>query len=329
MLKIIDHVPYGLLSMEVADLYGHLGGPTLIHLEGELKEPLFVSCLLHGNEFSGWLAVREVLKKYEETSLPRSLSIFIGNVSAAEWGMRHLDGQPDYNRIWKYGDSDEAIMAQNVLDEMRQRNIFAAIDIHNNTGLNPHYACINNLDNRFVHLAKQFSRTIVYFIKPDSVCSLAFAGLCPSITVECGQPGDSKGVKHVVDLILNTLAMPHHDISEVHEQSVDIFHTTAIVRLPRDVSFSFNQEPADIHFIETLDHLNFRELPPGTLLGKLSTDSVVLEAWNEIDQNISGHYFTFENNEIRTRIAVMPSMLTLDTRVIRQDCLCYLMERYS
>jgi hypothetical protein len=26
---------------------------------------------------------------------------------------------------------------------------------------------------------------------------------------------------------------------------------------------------------------------------------------------------------------VMPSMLTLNTDVIRQDCLCYLMERYN
>jgi len=25
----------------------------------------------------------------------------------------------------------------------------------------------------------------------------------------------------------------------------------------------------------------------------------------------------------------MPSMLTLDAQVIRQDCLCYLMERYN
>jgi hypothetical protein len=32
--------------------------------------------------------------------------------------------------------------------------------------------------------------------------------------------------------------------------------------------------------------------------------------------------------ELLTRRVVMPSMLTLDERVIRQDCLCYLMERF-
>ena len=29
------------------------------------------------------------------------------------------------------------------------------------------------------------------------------------------------------------------------------------------------------------------------------------------------------------RVPVMPSMLTCDPEVIRQDCLCYLMERYN
>jgi hypothetical protein len=37
--------------------------------------------------------------------------------------------------------------------------------------------------------------------------------------------------------------------------------------------------------------------------------------------------FTFEDGEIRTTRPFMPAMLTLDERAIRQDCLCYLMER--
>jgi hypothetical protein len=35
------------------------------------------------------------------------------------------------------------------------------------------------------------------------------------------------------------------------------------------------------------------------------------------------------DGKIRLRVPVMPSMLTLDERVVRQDCLCYLMERYD
>ena len=46
---------------------------------------------------------------------------------------------------------------------------YASIDIHNNTGNNPHYACVTSLNDRDLHLARLFSRTIVYFKKPVGV----------------------------------------------------------------------------------------------------------------------------------------------------------------
>jgi hypothetical protein len=38
-------------------------------------------------------------------------------------------------------------------------------------------------------------------------------------------------------------------------------------------------------------------------------------------------FFAINNQQLVMRKAVMPSMLTLNEAVIRQDCLCYLMER--
>jgi hypothetical protein len=37
--------------------------------------------------------------------------------------------------------------------------------------------------------------------------------------------------------------------------------------------------------------------------------------------------FDYQRGEIALRQRLMPAMLTRDERVIRQDCLCYLMER--
>jgi hypothetical protein len=36
-----------------------------------------------------------------------------------------------------------------------------------------------------------------------------------------------------------------------------------------------------------------------------------------------------QDGEIRTRLPVIPALLTLSVQAIRQDCLCYLMERYE
>ena len=55
--------------------------------------------LLHGNEDTGWGAVRQLRTKDDGRELPRALSLFVGNVSAAKKGVRRLDGQLDYNHI--------------------------------------------------------------------------------------------------------------------------------------------------------------------------------------------------------------------------------------
>lgn len=329
MLQIIDSLPEGLLDTAPHDLHERLGGPTLIHLEGRRPDPLFVSCLLHGNETTGWLAIQRLLRNLADRPLPRALSLLIGNTAAARAGLRRLDGQPDFNRIWKHGDTPEHQMARQVLDEMARRDVFAAVDIHNNTGLNPHYACVNVLDHRYLHLARLLGRTVVYFIQPDSVASLAFAGLCPSVTLECGQPGQAAGIEQAAQFLDAALHLSSHPVHPVTDADIDLFHTTAIVKVPADTSFSFSDEHADLYFPRDLERFNFRELAAGTLVGSLHPGSHKrLQAWDESGQDMANRYFDFGDDEIRLRVPVMPSMLTLDERVIRQDCLCYFMERY-
>ena len=54
-----------------------------------------------------------------------------------------------------------------------------------------------------------------------------------------------------------------------------------------------------------------------------------LEVRDEHDHAVAERYFGIEQGELRTRRPLMPSMLTADAAVIRQDCLCYLMERQA
>ena len=56
---------------------------------------------------------------------------------------------------------------------------------------------------------------------------------------------------------------------------------------------------------------------------------VTLDVRDEDGRDVADRYFEVEDEELRFRIPVMPSMLTLNEEVIRQDCLCYLMERYN
>ncbi len=330
MLTVLDHLPAGLLAREAHELHEVLVGPTLVHLSGRRPETLMVTVLLHGNESTGWLAVRALLQRYQTRGLPRNLSLLIGNVAAARHKQRRLDGQPDYNRVWSGTGTPEHAMARAVVEQMRERGIFASVDVHNNSGFNPHYACVNRLDHRYLHLGALFSRTLVYFIKPDTVQSIAMAELGPAVTLECGQPGQPYGTEHALeylDACLHLAELPTHPVS-AHD--VDLFHTVAVVKVPEGTRFGFEPNVGDVWFAADLDHLNFRELPAGTVLG-WARNGVThqLEAWDEAGREVGARYFTLRDGEIRTITPVMPSMLTLDERVIRQDCLGYLMERYT
>lgn len=337
MLQELHALPDDLLDTCSHDLDRHLSGPTLIHLPGDRESPLFVSVLMHGNETVGWEGVRSLLAGYLERfgalRLPRALSLFIGNVSAAAAGVRHLPGQPDYNRVWPGCESpptpEHDLMAQ-VIDIMRRRDIFASVDIHNNTGCNPHYGCVNVLDNRYLHLATLFSRTVVYFIRPCGVQSIAMARLCPAVTLECGKVGEKHGVDHAreyLDACIHLSALPDHPVAS---GDIDLFHTVAQVKVPADVSFGFPPGEADILLTPELERLNFRELPRGTALGRVEAkNGVLLDVRDEQGEDVAGRYFQVQDGELRLKLPVMPSMLTLDEAVIRQDCLCYLMERYD
>jgi hypothetical protein len=264
--------------------------------------------------------------------LPRSLSWFIGNVAAARHRLRRLDGQPDYNRVWP-GTPDtgspEAAMMARIVEDMRARRVFASVDVHNNTGLNPHYACINRIDHRFLRLATLFSRTVVYFLRPLGVQSMAFAGLCPAVTVECGKTDQAFGAEHAEQFLDACLRMHELPDQPVPQHDLDLFHTVAIVKVPASLSFGFEARDYGIRFSPDLDHLNFRELAAGTTLGWIEeSNGACLEAWDEEGREVGERFFRVEDGEIRTTRALMPSMFTLDERVIRQDCLGYVMERY-
>jgi len=153
------HLP-GLLDCPARELHHHLTGPTLLHLPGRRQPELFVSVLLHGNEDVGWVAVQQLLREalaHRQDRLPRALTVLIGNVQAARQGLRRLDGQPDHNRVWpgavEYLGSPEQLLMAEVHRLQCERGLFAAIDIHNNSGLNPHYGIVCRSTPAHLHLA--------------------------------------------------------------------------------------------------------------------------------------------------------------------------------
>jgi succinylglutamate desuccinylase len=333
MLKLteITALPAGFFTLKSPrELHKLMPNPTLLHLEGRREPRLFVSVLLHGNEDTGFFAIQQLLHKYQDQPLPRSLSVFFGNIEAATFGKRRLDEQPDYNRVWPGGnvqDCEETRLMRQVTVTMREKGLFASIDVHNNTGKNPHYGCINALDNRSLQLARLFSSIVVFFETPRGVQSMAMAEYCPSITVECGKPGVSRGVEHVLEFLESVLHLQELPDHPLPPQDVSIYQTVARVTLPEEHTFGFSNPDADIHLLPELDCYNFSELPAGTAFASTQHPQASLQAWDDEDVEVGEYFFTRNAGSIELKQPLMPAMLTLDETIIRQDCLCYLMKR--
>ena len=330
MLNILNKFDNKLLSLPAHKLYTVLPEPTLIHLKGEKEPAVFLSVLLHGNEYSGWEVVKNIVQLYKNKTLPRSLSIFIGNVKAARYKKRKLQKQPDFNRVWENGETKENKVINEVIQIMQERGVFASIDIHNNNGLNPHYACVNKLGKKYLALAKEFSNMVIYFIRPNGVQSKAFSTFCPAVTLEIGKPGDEYGIQKTTRFIETILNQDKLKIERNIEETINLYHTVGIIKIPDSINFSFEGEKADIRFIKGVESLNFEEVSGQTLIANIAdqqkTPFIVLD---EDGNDIFDRYFEIKQGGIYTRSILIPAMLTTDKNIIRQDCFCYLMEHYD
>lgn len=328
----LDHLPDGVLERPASALYQLFKGPTLIHLRGREERPLVVSVLQHGNEVTGWEAVRRLLKShYQFDELPRSLLILIGNPVAAKHRLRRMDDQPDFNRCWPGGnevDSTYTRLFRQIHQRMRELDPLAVIDIHNNTGLNPHYAAVNVIRSDYLRLASLFSSKVVYFTMPAGTLSLSMSEFCPSLTLECGQAGEIHGTDHTLAFLETCLHLETLSSNPIDSDAVHLYHMVATVNVTDDVLFGFGRVPAELALREDLDKFNFCELPAGTSFGDLRNPTRrPLMAVDPEGVDVTDHYFFFGRGQVETTREVMPSMLTLDRRVIQQDCLCYLMDR--
>ena len=216
-------------------------------------------------------------------------------------------------------------MTQRVLSLMTERKVFACIDIHNNTGRNPHYAIVAKQADTHLALAREFSHRVVYATYPDTSCSVAFSKLCPSITIEAGLVGDASGIEHVSRYLIDCIESDDWQKNAI--QNFNLYHTVATIKIRRACSIGLVGEGTDVELLPDVDRFNFNMLDPGTQIGfARNADSTCLALEGVNDSSLLSDYFTTVHGEVRTVKPIMPAMLTTDCEIIKMDCLCYLME---
>jgi len=331
-LSVLNSLPEGFFNIDYRRIRQKFPTPTLVHLVGRKPDAIFVSILLHGNEYSGLKVMQKLLKKYQQAKLPRSIYLFIGNVAAAEADARLLPEQVDFNRSWPGTDmaeNDITRLMQQVFEIVTSDDLFVAIDIHNNTGSNPHYACITEVTQSNLHLAAMFNHIGLHFTSPRGVSTMAFNGICPASTLECAKPGDQFGIDHACEMLDGLLHMDHFPDRELPAHDLQLSVSFATIKIAEGLSFTFNDSlEADIRFESDFEKLNFTELNTGDIFAWSRMDNALI-AKDRFENDITHQVFEHSECKIRLKRTFMPVMITTDMQVIRQDCLCYLLVDYE
>ncbi len=331
-LAVLQDWPAGLEHVPAEALLGRLGRPTLLHLSGEANPPVFLSVLLHGNETSGWDGLRRLIADTlgRGIPLPRSLIVFVGNVRAAAAGVRTLPDQQDFNRIWRGAAGAGRDLADAVSVELDARPLFAAVDLHNNTGQNPHYAVLTQLAPDNYGLAYLFDDQAVYIREPDTVMTRVFDGRCPAVTLELGPVGDPRCADRAYDFLSRLMGLPRIPAPDMTR--LRVYRTEARVHVPDDVAFSFAGDGLDTPLVLTggLEAVNFHELAAGTEFAATALPAGrALDVRDTTHAPVTERYFESRGGRLTLRQAVIPAMYTVDPAVVRQDCLCYFMTRMT
>lgn len=325
-LSVFDEAPAGLETRDAHEIGGLLDGPSLIRLNGGGERPLFISALLHGNETTSWDVARELISRARTGSLEKPILLFVGNIPAAAAKKRYIAGQLDYNRIWSGGDRPEHRLADEALRIIRDTRPFAIIDIHNNTGRNPLYSCVNRLEPAHLHLASMFSDIAVYYTNPPSALSIACSGFAPSIAVECGKSGDREGFGRALGLVEQAMAAASFHGDFAHAPRLSLYHTLGRVVLDGGASFSFDGASADAMIARGLEDWNFTIVDVDRVWARVSTPVSPLRVIDESGADVTDNFFRRDADEIRLKEPATPAMLSVDRDNARLDCLGYLME---
>ena len=312
-----------------------LHGPTHIHISGnDPSRCRAVVTLLHGNEPSGFHAIFDTLKRQIKPVV--DIHYFIPSVDAAKQApgfiYRMLPHQKDLNRCFStpFGDTEQDLLAQDLLENLKSFNPESVIDIHNTSGSSPSFGVTTFMDERHDALVSLFThRTIVTDLPLGSLMEIS-RFMMPTVTIECGGAQDiasnvmaTEGLTKYISYA-NVLTLEHTDMS------LEFFHNPLRLELLEgsDIAYGDHCLMTDgVTLLPEIEDFNFGFVNPDTRLGFVS---------GELDSNLTVRdargrerlqdYFRLSDGELYPLRTLKLFMVTTNPEIARKDCLFYLIE---
>ncbi|MCH7815367.1 MAG: succinylglutamate desuccinylase/aspartoacylase family protein [Proteobacteria bacterium] len=312
-----------------------LHGPTHIHISGnDPSRCRAVVTLLHGNEPSGFHAIFDPLKRQIKPVV--DIHYFIPSVDAAKQApgfiYRMLPHQKDLNRCFStpFGDTEQDLLAQDLLENLKSFNPESVIDIHNTSGSSPSFGVTTFMDERHDALVSLFThRTIVTDLPLGSLMEIS-RFMMPTVTIECGGAQDIASNVMAIEGLTKYISYANVLTLEHTDMSLEFFHNPLRLELLEgsDIAYGDHCLMTDgVTLLPEIEDFNFGFVNPDTRLGFVS---------GELDSNLTVRdargrerlqdYFRLSDGELYPLRTLKLFMVTTNPEIARKDCLFYLIE---
>lgn len=312
-----------------------LHGPTHIHISGnDPSRCRAVVTLLHGNEPSGFHAIFDTLKRQIKPVV--DIHYFIPSVDAAKQApgfiYRMLPHQKDLNRCFStpFGDTEQDLLAQDLLENLKSFNPESVIDIHNTSGSSPSFGVTTFMDERHDALVSLFThRTIVTDLPLGSLMEIS-RFMMPTVTIECGGAQDIASNVMAIEGLTKYISYANVLTLEHTDMSLEFFHNPLRLELLEgsDIAYGDHCLMTDgVTLLPEIEDFNFGFVNPDTRLGFVS---------GELDSNLTVRdargrerlqdYFRLSDGELYPLRTLKLFMVTTNPEIARKDCLFYLIE---
>jgi len=307
-----------------------LDGPTVFRIPGrDRTRTRVLVTLLHGNEPSGLRALHGWFRS-EPTPATDVLCV-VAAVAAAQrpatFSHRMLPGARDLNRCFRPPFvGTEGVLAEAIGHLVRSSHAEALVDLHNNTGHNPAYGVAVHAGASELGLVSLFAERVVLSDLSLGALTEVLADELPAVTIECGRAGDPASDALALAGLTRFVEAEQLPLAPV-PSGIQVFGNPIRVGVRPGVRLAFSEAPAvnaDLTLTSGVDQHNFSRLDAGTVLGWVRPSlPLPIEARGAAGDDRAADFFEIADGRLKTRVAMVPIMMTTNIRVAAQDCLFY------
>ncbi|MGV6806748.1 MAG: succinylglutamate desuccinylase [bacterium] len=330
-LRLIENPTELFLGDNPEEFLNVLGGPASLLLPGTdpSRYRAFVT-LLHGNEPSGPMALWRYLRSGQQPAV--NILAIVASVPAAleppSFSHRMLPRARDLNRCFHppFEDS-QGKLAKEIMDTLRDYPLEAIIDMHNTSGTSPSFAIVSHVDKSHDALASLWTERLIVMNLHLGTLTETVDNLAPAVAVEVGGRLDEESHALAYEGLCRYFNTDQVLAGTETDWDMQSLVDPIRLELQEHSTLTYADTPSeffDVTLKTTIEHHNFGQVAPDTLLGWVSDDvKALFSATDKHGKCAVERLVRVEDGRLYPAAPMQLFMITNNPEIATTDCIFY------